>query len=322
MKYRKLGKTGLEVSEIGFGAWGIGGDSYGNVSDEESKKALRVALGIGVNFIDTSNLYGQGHSEELIGEVLLGARSKTIVASKGGTLPHQGFFMPQDFSKKHLTNALENSLKRLKTDYIDLYQLHSPAIEELTKNNDLIRETLEKFKVEGKIRAYGVSVKSPQDAMTVINELGYECVQVNYNMIDQRAREIGLFDLAHKLNIGIIVRTPFVFGFLTGKMTGDEDFSSNDHRRNWPKPQLERWANAPKLFDGLIDGKKRTMAQLALKFCLSNSAVSTVIPGMINEREVKENVISTGLADLEEWEVHHIYSVYRDNAFYDKNAKK
>ena len=138
MKYRELGATGINVSEIGFGAWGIGGKhsnvvAYGEVDDKESIKALRLAYDRGVNFFDTSDLYGNGHSEKIISKAFREIRDKIIIASKGGTLPHTGLFMPQDFSENYLNKAIEKSLKRLRTDYIDIYQLHSPKIEDLEK---------------------------------------------------------------------------------------------------------------------------------------------------------------------------------------------
>jgi aryl-alcohol dehydrogenase-like predicted oxidoreductase len=320
MKYRKLGNTGLEVSEIGYGTWGLGGKSYGDVDDNESKRALRLAYEKGVNFYDTADLYGNGHSEELLAEVFKEVRDKVIIATKGGTLPHTGFYMPQDFSPQYLRKALEASLRRLQTDYVDLYQLHSPRIEDIGNNKGLT-ETLEAFKSEGKIKAYGVSVRSPQDGLRAIQEFGFKVIQVNFNMIDQRALEIGLFAAAEKLNIGVIVRTPLVFGYLTGSLNGEETFQGVDHRANWPKEQLRRWANAPKLFASLVDGKERSYAQVALQFCLSHNAVSTVIPGMMNMREVEEDVQAVNLPELLPGEMAQIKKIYDSHNLYDKSAK-
>ena len=126
MKFRELGSTGMKISEIGFGTWGIGGNSYGPVDDNVAKMALEKALERGINFFDTSDIYGDGHSEELLGNVFSSRRKDVIIASKGGTLPHKGFYMPQNFSSEHLELALDKSLVRLRTDYIDLYQTHWP----------------------------------------------------------------------------------------------------------------------------------------------------------------------------------------------------
>ncbi|MGA2298662.1 MAG: aldo/keto reductase, partial [FCB group bacterium] len=267
-----------------------------------------------------ADLYGDGHSEEILGKTFTGHRKEIIIASKGGTLPHTGFYMPQDFSKEHLTSALELSLKRLKTDYIDLYQLHSPQIIDL-EENDVI-STLENFIKEGKIMSYGISVRSPQDGIIAIEKYKFPVIQVNFNMLDLRAIESGLFDLAIKTNTGIIARTPFVFGFLTGKLSGNEEFRAGDHRANWPKEQLQRWADSHILFDELNKNKNRTLAQLALQFCLSEKAVSTVIPGMMNSVEVSENVKATEIEQLLSSEIEQIKEIYIGNDFYDKNAKK
>lgn len=316
MKHRKLGNTGIEVSEIGFGAWGIGGDSYGPVDDDVSRKALRLAFDLGVTLYDTSDIYGSGHSEELIGETLKDVRGKIVIATKVGTLPHFGFDMPQDFSPQHIRKALEESLRRLQTDYIDLYQLHSPVIEILSQNDDII-PTLESFQKEGKIGAFGISVRSPNDGLTTIGKFGFKVVQVNFNMIDHRPLENGLFDLAKKDKVGLIARTPLCFGFLSGRYLAGARFDSHDHRSNWPPGQIERWSKAPQLFSFLLNGNKgQTYAQLALRFCLSYPAVATTIPGMMTTEEVRENVSASELGPLAKAELLNISEVYKSNTFF------
>ena len=323
MKYRKLGSTGIEVSEIGFGTWGIGGNAYGQVDDNESKRALRTAFELGINFYDTADLYGNGHSEKLLGEIFAAERDKVVITTKGGTLPHTTFEMPQDFSSEHLKNALGRSLKRLRTDYIDLYLLHSPKIEEIRASKDLMR-TLNAFQREGKIRAYGISARTPQDAMVAINEFDFRVVEVNFNMIDHRALNVGLFDRAESEGIGVIVRTPLTFGYLTGKLSGDEQFQGTDHRANWPKRQLKKWAQSSEFFSFLFKSGHRMPAQAALRFCLDYKAVSTVIPGMINAREVFENTMSSDMPSLTAQEMELIMRVYKEkeNEFYDRNFQK
>jgi aryl-alcohol dehydrogenase-like predicted oxidoreductase len=321
MNYKKLGDTGLSISEIGFGTWGIGGNAYGNVDDSESKRAMQVAFDKGINFFDTADLYGNGHSEELLGEVFAGKRDKVVIATKGGTLPHTTFEMPQDFSSRYIREAIAGSLKRLKTDYIDLYLLHSPKIEDIQGNEDLL-QTLETSKKEGKIRAYGISARTPSDAMRAIDEFGFHIVEVNFNLIDQRALENGLFDRAGTDNFGVIVRTPLTFGYLTGKLHGDEQFQGTDHRANWPKNQLKRWAQAHQLFSFLFEGKSFTPAQVALRFCLDFKAVSTVIPGMMKSSEVLENSAASDMPSLTDEEMSRIEYIYKTNDFYDKSAKQ
>jgi aryl-alcohol dehydrogenase-like predicted oxidoreductase len=320
VQYRELGNLGIDVSEIGFGTWGLGGNSYGPVDDQVSKTTLQLAYDNGITFYDTSDLYGNGHSEEILGETFKGLRDKVIIATKVGTLPHSGFRMPQDFSPRYIRKGIEASLKRLRTDYIDLYQLHSPS-RDLLENGDCGLETLRMLQKEGKIRTFGISVRSPDDGLTAIEKFNFPVVQVNFNLIDHRAIENGLLEMAKRRNTGVIARTPLCFGYLSGKLTGNDKFKGLDHRMNWPKEQLRRWASAPNLFSFLNQGKGCTPAQLALRFCLDQESISTVIPGMMNEEEVKENIKTIKMDPLSEEEISEIRLVYKSNIFYDPSAK-
>lgn len=317
MKYRELGKTGIKVSEIGFGTWGIGGNfggaiAYGATSDEESKLALRRAFDLGVNFYDTSDIYGFGHSEELIGESLKDFRSNIIIASKVGFLNFDGL---QDFSSKHIRKAIEASLKRLRTDYIDVYQLHSPSID-LLKNDETILSILKSLKQEGKIRAIGVSVRSPDDGVVAASQFDFEAIQVNFNLVDQRALENGLMDICEREKIGVIIRTPLCFGFLSGKHTAADQFDPQDHRGKWNHRQIEKWANAYKIFiEKFAHAKQSTNAQIALRFCLSYSGVSTVIPGMLTREQVEENVASSQIGALNSTDLQSVVATYKKNYF-------
>ena len=316
MNYRSLGDTGIIVSEIGFGAWGIGGEtsgptSYGPTNDDESRLALRRAFDLGITFYDTSDLYGYGHSEELIGEVLRDVRSKVVIASKVGFLEHNG---PQNFSSKHITESLHKTLRRLRTDYLDLYQLHSPPLETVKSDSEILH-TLNTLKKEGKIRAVGISVRSPNDATAAIEDLKLKSIQVNFNMIDQRILENNCFELAKNEKIGIIARTPLAFGFLTDTLKNTE-FSANDHRASWSGEQIARWKSAPEAFSFLLHGKNISPAQAALNFCLSFSAVSTVIPGMLTPREVDENVAVSQLPRFTSEELGKAYKIYKETNFF------
>ncbi len=317
MNYRELGKTGIKISEIGFGTWGIGGatvdgaNSYGETNDATSEQALNTALDCGITFFDTSNIYGYGHSEELLGKVFSGKRDKVIIASKVGFVKHGG---PHDFRGSYIREQLEGTLRRLNTDYLDVYQLHSPPIDQLRATPDAVSTMLE-LKKEGKIRAYAISVKNPADALVVINEFGAEAVQVNFNMIDQRALEAGVFQLAKEKGVGIIARTPLAFGFLSGKIK-DLNFNPQDHRSAWSEAQLKRWADAPDLFSYINRNPERTPTQLALQFCLGFDSISTVIPGLMNDAEVKEDAAASGLPALTAEEIAAIESVYKGNEFF------
>ena len=316
MNYRYLGSTGLRVSEIGFGTWAIGGltsgqTSYGETDDDASLNALLAAFDRGINFFDTANIYGNGHSEELLGRAFKEKRSKVIIASKCG---YEHFGSEYDFSEQAIRTSLENSLIRLQTDYLDLLQLHDPSVE-IAENNGLIA-VLNKLRDEGKIRAFGVSVKSPSDGLKFIRP-AWQTIQCNFNMIDQRALDCGLISRAAAANIGIIARTPLAFGFLSGNFAGkDIEFKKGDHRSRWPMEQIRIWAEAPKYFTKLNDNKPRTLSQLAIKFCISFNGIATAIPGITNKDEAVENSSISGLEPLTKGEVEEIIRIAKEHNFY------
>jgi len=318
MHYRQLGATGIGVSDIGFGAWGIGGNAkgavaYGPTVEDESQKALLRAVELGINFFDTSDLYGFGHSEEVLGRALRPVRSKVVIATKVGLLNAAG---DQDFSAKHIERALDASLRRLQTDYVDLYQLHNPPLELLKADSGIV-SALERLKASGRIRAFGLSLRAPDDGPAAVRDLGFECLQVNFNLLDQRAVENGLFELCSRRNVGVIVRTPLVFGFLTGRYSAGDDFDPSDHRRRWSPEQLERWAAAHHHFTALIDAKSgETPSQFALRFCLSFDCVSTAIPGMLRAEHVIENAAASELLRLPQPVCSRIAEIYREHRFF------
>lgn len=318
MNYHNLGNTGIKVSEIGFGTWPIGGltpnqTSYGKTNDKVSLETLRTAFDLGINFFDTANVYGDGHSEELLGKVFKKDRPKVIIASKCGL---KSFKSKHDFSNKAIRASLEDSLTRLQTDYLDLLQLHNPPQE--TAADEKLIEILDKLRDEGKIRAIGVSVKSPADGLKFLNH-PWQTIQCNFNMIDQRALDCGLISKAAKTGIGIITRTPLAFGFLSGNFMGkDMKFKKGDHRSRWPKEQIRLWAEAPKYFAGLNENKSRTLAQLAVKFCISFNGIATTIPGIANKKEAIENASVSNLAPLSKAEINEIIRIENENKFYIK----
>ncbi|MBI3044313.1 MAG: aldo/keto reductase [Betaproteobacteria bacterium] len=316
MRYRALGRTGLEVSEIGFGAWGIGGDAggavaYGPTDRAESLTALRAALDRGITFYDTADFYGHGRSEELIGEAFAGRRGEVVIASKAGLLPDGKH---HDFSPGHLRRSLESSLRRLRTDYVDLYQLHGPPPGAFS---DETLDALQSLQREGKARAIGLSARSPEEGRAAAGRFGFACLQINFNLLDQRAAERGLFDLAAREGTGIIVRTPLCFGFLTGRYTARDPFHERDHRGRWSADQRERWASAPERFAALISELPgQSPAQFALRYCLSYTCVSTAIPGMLTASHVEENAGASALPPLDEAERARIAGIYRQSSFF------
>jgi aryl-alcohol dehydrogenase-like predicted oxidoreductase len=319
MKYRVFGRTGWLVSEIGFGAWGLGGDAYGRLEERVAWRTVARALECGINFFDTADLYGAGQSEAILGRALGRDRDDVFLATKVGTLPHRGFFMPQDFSPAHLEGALAASLKRLRMDHVDLLQLHSPDLSQI--NLEAALSVLESLQRRGLVRAWGISARTPADARRVVGLPGLASIQVNFNLIDHRALDNGLFDFAQAKGVAVVARTPLCFGYLTGQLKGDERFEESDHRNNWPSEQLRRWAAAPQAFAALY-GPTRTATQLALKFALQPVAVSTVIPGMMDVRQVEENAAAPALAELTPAEWAEVRRIYQTHTFYDPTIKQ
>ncbi len=311
LKYRTLGNTELSVSEIGFGCWGIGGDhkgavAYGKTDDVQSLRALQAAVDEGINFFDTSDFYGYGHSEELLGRAFEtpALQEQTVIASKGGMLDPDG---NQDFSKHHIQTVLEGSLRRLKRERIDLYQLHSPAAADL--GGAQLQETigfLEDARSGGKIGVLGFSARSPQEAVAALELYPFAAVQVNFNLTDQRARDCNLFEVCAERGAGIIVRTPLCFGFLTGDYNENTGFPEGDHRNRWPEAQKKLWFGALKTYESIYDDYSEFMnrTQFALQYCLSYAGVATTIPGMLTEEHVRDNAAASdvrrklGKADL------------------------
>lgn len=318
MNYRTLGQTGIEVSEIGFGAWGIGGIqngaiAYGPTKDQESKRAIQKAFDLGITFYDTADLYGYGHSEKLLGETLKPVRDQVVIASKVG---FKDFGGAQDFSAAHIRTSLEASLKRLQTDYVDLYQLHSPPLQILEKEDPLI-ETLSSLVQAGKVRALGIALRSPEEGRIALEKFDFNAIQLNFNLIDQRALINGLFDHCQKEGIGIIVRTPLCYGFLTGQYSLHESYHAQDHRSGWSSAQINRWSQAFQLFAGnLKEEQPQSKAQIALRFCLSYPSVSTIIPGILTVEQAEENAHSSELGALPSSTLQKFQKTYQEHTFF------
>jgi aryl-alcohol dehydrogenase-like predicted oxidoreductase len=318
MNYRALGGTGLTVSEIGFGTWGLGGDNggavaYGPADDEESIRALQHAVECGINFFDTADLYGFGHSEDLLGQAFRGKRDKVILCTKAGLISVDG---KQDFSKEHLQKALNGSLRRLRTDYVDVFLLHNPPIDLLDQDSELI-PFLEELKRSGKFKAWGVSLRSPQDGLKAVEHFHCPVIQTNFNLTDQRARQNGLLDLCARQNTGCVIRTPLCFGFLTGHYSENPQFDPSDHRRRWSIEQRQQWTEASRAFNAAVTPiSGQTPAQVALRFCLSYSGVSTTIPGMLISAHVDDNAGSGRLGPMAPGERQRLEQEYEQRSFF------
>lgn len=291
MQYRTLGRTGLQVSDVGFGAMTIGGEIFGATDDQESLRALHRALDLGMNFIDTADAYGRGHSEELLAQLLKTRRKEVVLATKGGNqfTVRQGL---RNFDPDYITSALEASLKRLQIDTIDLYQLHNPSPEIMRRGE--IFERLDRCKREGKIRFYGVSLEKTTDGLVAIETGKPDTLQVVYNILHQDPEE-QLFPLAQRENIGILARVPLERGVLSGRFKSTAEFAQKDWRKGaFSEEGLTQTHAAVEKLEFLVKGDVPTLAQAALRFILSNPVVSTVIPGIRTVRQVEDNIAVSG----------------------------
>ncbi|MDE0709159.1 MAG: aldo/keto reductase [Acidimicrobiia bacterium] len=295
MLYRRLGRTGLEVSEVGIGTWGIGGLDWGERDDERSKQALNHALDLGVNFIDTAYGYGEGRSEELIGEVLVSRPDVTpIVATKvpleTRVWPATDDMAVEDcYSPGWIRSCTEESLRRLGSDHIDLQQFHFWA--DSWTDQGQWADAVSALKNEGKIRFFGVSTNDhePDSVLRLLESGLVDTVQVIYNLFDQSAHE-RLLPRCEELDIGVIARSPFDEGGLTGALRSDTVFAAGDWRRGYFKGGrlAETVARAGAVAEILAEHAS-SLAEGALRFCLSEDAVSTVIPGMRSPAHVGQN---------------------------------
>ena len=294
MRYRILGKTGIRVSEIGFGAWGIGGEPWGAADDDAAARALSRAFDLGITFFDTAMVYGKGHSEELIGRALGGRRDEIVIASK---VPPKNFTWPvtpdtpieETFPADWIIECTEASLRRLQTDYLDVQQLHAWTPDYVAETDWY--DAMETLKEQGKIRAAGVSVNDwdPHGGTGLVRSGMIDTVQVIYNIFEQRPAE-KLLPAAQANNVGIIVRVPFEEGLLTGQFGPDTEFDEDDWRREWlTRERLEEVERRVEPLKGFLNDDRPTLPALALKFCLSHPAVSTVIPGMRKLEHVEAN---------------------------------
>jgi len=317
VKYRTLGRTGLRVSEIGFGAWGIGGrtagtTSYGDTDDRTSLAALDRARERGITFFDTSSAYGDGHSEELIGRAFEHHRASVVIATKAG---YDSWDRAPDFSPSAIVASVERSLARLRTDYVDLLQLHNAPIEAVRAAG--LREALAGLEGAGKIRAWGFSAKSPAEAIAAVTELDAPVVQANFNMMDVRAVESGLVEAVERRGAGLIGRTPLCFGFLSGTITRDTIFPPGDHRLGWSKAQLANWIEGASELLAAIGAEPGTRGvQSALRFCLAFPAISTVIPGILTPAEADGNAAASDLGPLPERAVQNVLEINRRRQFF------
>lgn len=310
MQYRKFGNTDLVVSEIGFGAWAIGGGAmigntaigWGDADDTISINAIHSALDAGINFFDTADIYGLGHSEELLGKTI-GNKTDIIIATKVGNVSRNDRFTV-DYSKEYILASCEASLKRLERESIDFYQLHSARIQHLQTGECIA--AMQQLEQQGKIKHWGISLNTfdplPEADFFIQNKIG-NGFQLVLNLLNQRS--LPLLRRSAKDGYGIIVRMALQFGLLTGKFDNEANFSENDHRKNrLTKKVIDLSNNALEPIWALCNKYKCTKTQLALSYILSYPEVSTIIAGIRTAEQVQLN--TTGSFQLNKEDMHFI----------------
>lgn len=308
MEYRSLGNTGLKVSEIGFGAWAIGGDAWGPVEDATSLAAMERALELGINFIDTADVYGDGHSETLVAKVIKDRRDKVIVSTKGGLMGHHRDPQrePVYDSPEKVIAACEASLRRLETDHIDVYFCH--IWWDKHEETEAFMQAFDTLKRDGKVRAVGVSTDNLDYIKHFNRDGGIDVVQVDYSILNRKA-EHGIFPYVQEHGIGVVIRGPLRMGLLTGKFTPETRFSDGDIRKDWPDQPWFR--ESLSIVEGLrpLERPDQTLTQLALRFVLSHPAVSVAIPGAKSPAQVEANVAASVRPLLSQEDLRHIDQV-------------
>jgi aryl-alcohol dehydrogenase-like predicted oxidoreductase len=316
LEYRTLGRTGWDASAIGFGAWAIGGDAWGQTDDSTALAALHKAIDLGVNFIDTADVYGDGHSEQLIARVRKERKESLFIATKAGRRlnPHTA----SGYNRQNLTSFIERSLRNLEVETLDLVQLHCPPTEVYDRPE--VFAILDNLVQQGKIRHYGVSVEKVEEALKAIRYPNVQTVQIIFNMFRLKPAE-QFFAAARERQVGIIVRVPLASGLLTGKFRPDTQFAEQDHRKfnrhgeafdqgeTFSGVDYDTGLQAVEELRPLVP-QGATMAQLALRWILMFPEVSTVIAGAKNPQQAQDNAGAVNLPPLSNDIMQRVEDIY------------
>lgn len=317
MNYRQIGSTDLQVSELSFGTWAIGG-AWGKTNDEESLKALDYAIGNGVNFFDTADVYGDGHSEELLAKATQGKHADIHIATK--FCRAADVHDPHTYSMESVTKYCEDSLRRLGREQIDLFQIHCPPLEILKDGQ--VFDVLDRLKEQGKIRYYGVSVETVEEGLLCLEQPNIRSLQVIFNIFRQKPL-VELFPKAKEKGVGILARVPLASGLLTGKFSVESKFESDDHRNF---NQSGEAFNVGETFAGLglekgveLAGKLKwiaegrdNMTRAALKWILEHDEISCVIPGFKTVAQVKDNLQAVNVSSYTAEEMQKLAKFYKE----------
>ena len=307
---RILGKSGIEVTKIGVGLWAIGGDEWGEVDDRESLDMIDAALDLGINFFDTADVYGMGHSEKLLGRAMKGRRDQFIVATKIGWVDfdRENQVSQYDIVDK-LIAGVESNLERLQTDYVDVIQSH---IDFREPNMEVFVEGFQKLQEQGKVRAYGVSTSDFEYLQAFNADNKAATLQIVYSILN-RTPEKNIFPYALANDLGVLVRGPLAMGILTGKFSKDTRFEEGDFRQNWieNEDEYQIFLNDLEKIEKLnpLENDKRSLAQLAIQFSMQHPAVTLAIPGAKRISQLKENVKTALMPELTPEELAVIDSI-------------
>ena len=321
MRTRSFGTTDLTCSEIGFGTWALGSTWWGKITRGEGVNLIDRALELGITFFDTGDVYGTGANEEIVGKALAGtARDRIQISTKfgyvieGGRTEHAQGERPQDWTPAHVRGALEASLSRLGTDYVDLYQLHNPRMDAIERD-DLFAE-LERLRDEGKLRHYGVALGPAigwrEEGLRALSERAITSVQTVYNVLEQDPGR-DLLAAAAECGAGVLARVPTSSGLLEDKYTLETTFPSHDHRSHRPREWLVEGLQKVERLRFLCAEQDLTMSQAALKFILSQDAIACVLPTVTSADELEEWAATSGKPDLSADDLDRIAALYERN---------
>jgi aryl-alcohol dehydrogenase-like predicted oxidoreductase len=321
MRYRRLNGTDIAVSEVGFGVWTVSTCWWGEVDDEKSVRLLRQAYERGINYFDTGDTYGSGKGETILADAFGHMRESIVISTKIGydfynhTARRGQQERPQDWSEDFLRFALEQSLGRLGTDYVDFLQLHNTKMDAV--ENDALFALMEDFKSEGKVRAYGVALGPKigwlEEGVKVMRERRIYGLQMIYNILEQDPGQ-GLIQAAGETGTSLVVRVPHSSGMLEGKYDENTTFAQNDHRRHRPKEWLTTGLKKVEQLGFLTESGERTLGQAALKFVLASPEVVSTLPNIYGEEQIEEFAATSETPDLTEEELSRIAELY-ENGF-------
>jgi aryl-alcohol dehydrogenase-like predicted oxidoreductase len=320
LKYRNLGNTDIAVSEVGFGVWTVSTGWWGEVVDDRSVRLLRQAHERGINYFDTADTYGSGKGETLLADAFGHMRESIVISTKIGydfynhTARRGQQERPQDWSEGFLRFALEQSLKRLGTDYVDLLQLHNTKMD--AAENDELFALMESFKDEGKIRSYGAALGPKigwrEEGIKMMRERGLAGLQMIYNLLEQDPGR-DLIGAARDTGTSLVVRVPHSSGMLEGRYDENTTFGPNDHRRHRPKEWLTTGLRKVESLSFLTEPGERTLGQAALKFVLASPEVASTLPNIYDEGQIEEFAATSEAPDLTEGELSRVAELYEND---------